>query len=117
MKSLYPYDSGEKILIEQCERLEINNFIRKASTELKRQIIESELLLKNKIIELVTSNTAFGGIRHWFQCPICLKRVAMLFIHPITQEPGCRKCLNLEYRSRKYKGMIENSLHFKRSKK
>jgi predicted RNA-binding Zn-ribbon protein involved in translation (DUF1610 family) len=65
--------------------------------------------MDNKIIELTPSRTAFGGIRYWFKCPNCGDRVGMLFVQPITRVIGCRKCLGLEYRSRKYKGMIENS--------
>jgi hypothetical protein len=28
-------------------------------------------------------------------------------VHPLTSAIGSRKCLGLEYRSRRYKGMIE----------
>ena len=66
--------------------------------------------MDNKIIGLMPSKTAFGGIRYWFKCPVCEMRIGVLFIHPLNRKVGCKKCLNLDYRSRRYKGMIENSV-------
>lgn len=107
MKSLHPHDSGEKILVEMCQRIEITDYTRRATASLKRTLIESELKLNDKVIALISSQTAFGGIRYWFECPIGKERVAVLFVHPVTGEIGCRECLNLEYQSRRYKGMSE----------
>jgi len=40
----------------------------------------------------------FGGKRSWFVCPLCNRRVGVLY----KQEDylGCRECFNLTYRSR-----------------
>jgi hypothetical protein len=46
----------------------------------------------------------------WFKCPLCGSRVGVLFRHPAANTVGCRRCLKLEYRKRRYKGMVENTL-------
>jgi hypothetical protein len=33
--------------------------------------------------------------------------VGILYVHPITHAVGCRTCLGLEYRKRRFKGMAE----------
>ena len=110
MKLSNPNDSGKSILVEDCQRISITAYVRKARAKLKEALIAAELEANNKSIELTPSKTAFGGIRYWFKCPMCSGRVGTLFVHPMTGEIGCRKCLGLEYRSRRYKGMAEDSL-------
>lgn len=107
MKSSYPYDSGKRILVEECQKVSISTYLRKAQEKLKKSLIKAEIGLGDISIKLTASKTAFGGKRYWFACPKCEKRVGAIFIHPLSSEAGCRKCLNLEYRSRRYKGMIE----------
>ena len=80
----------------------------------KRQIEETLLVAEVSIfttpIGFKTSHTAFGGTRHWFACPLCGRRAGVLFVHPITNAIGCRLCLGLDYRKRRFKGMVENAL-------
>jgi hypothetical protein len=109
MKSLLTYDSGKSILVEDCQRLSISSYLRKAKEKLKDVLINAEIELENLLIELAVSQTRFNGIRYWFKCPQCKGRVGTLFIHPLTKIIGCRECLKLEYKSRRYKRMIENS--------
>jgi hypothetical protein len=45
----------------------------------------------------------FGGFRHWFQCPLCNKRVGVLY--KVSYIFGCRHCFGLTYSSRKFSGM------------
>ena len=59
-------------------------------------------------IELIATETKFNGMRFWFKCPQCERRVGVLFKHTITEIIGCRICLNLHYRKQRYKGMVEN---------
>lgn len=40
-----------------------------------------------------------GGTRWWFLCPLCNRRTAYLYLPPGTSRFGCRRCLNLTYRS------------------
>ena len=113
MKRFDPNDSGKvKLLVDECQRISITAYMKRAMPKLKSALLTAEIEMDNKVIELTPSKTAFGGIRFWFKCPICAGRVGTLFIHPLSQEIGCRKCLDLEYRSRRYKGMAENSSRF-----
>jgi hypothetical protein len=107
MKSLNPYHSGKQILIDDCQRVSISACLREAKEKLKKVLAESTLELGSQTIELVASKTAFDGARYWFKCPHCGRRAGTLFVHPLTNAIGCRKCLGLEYRSRRYKGMME----------
>lgn len=102
-------DSG-KLLVENCRKININDFLRQYRTELKQAFLLSKIKTIGTDIELGTSRTGFGGVRFWFKCPFCNRRVGILYKHPINNDLGCRRCLNLEYRSRLYKGMIENRI-------
>lgn len=102
-----PNNLGKKYLVEQCQKISIFDYIKTANRELKKFIISSQLESEGLDIQLTTSNTGFGGVRFWFICPQCSRRVGVLYNHPISQILGCRVCLNLEYRCRRYKGMIE----------
>lgn len=103
-----PNDLGKTFLVEECQKIEVNEFLRRAKTKLKGVLISSELEADGFALELITSRTGLGGIRYWFKCPLCNKRVGTLFSHPLSQKLGCRGCLGLEYRNRRYKGMVEN---------
>ncbi len=109
MKSYNPNDSGKKFLVDECQKISITTYIRQAKAKLKNALLMSTLEMDSKAIELTPSKTSFHGERYWFKCPKCSKRAGTLFVHPLNHEIGCRKCLNLEYRSRRYKGMIEES--------
>ena len=110
MKTLNPNDLGKKYLIEECQKIRIEYFLKTYRDKLKKLILTSELEISGLKIELTTSKTWRNGIRFWFECPLCNKRVGVLFRHPLTNKIGCRECLNLEYRKRLYKGMVEENL-------
>ena len=110
MKPLSPYNSGKPILVEDCQRVSISAYLRKAKEKLKKTLVTAEIELGNLTIELTASKTSFDGTRYWFKCPQCARRVGTLFVHPLTSAIGCRKCLGFEYRSRRYKGMVEAGL-------
>lgn len=107
MKTLQPYSSGKPITVEECQRVSISVYLHRAKERLKKELIEAEIEMDNLKIELTLSKTPFDGMRYWFKCPLCNRRVGTLFVHPLTAAMGCRKCLSLEYRSRRYKGMVE----------
>ena len=109
MKTLNPNDLGKTILVDECQSLRINNFLKKSRVLLKESLLTSELETLGLKIELTTSKTCFNGARIWFVCPLCNKRAGVLFYHPINQQIGCRLCLGLEYRKQRYKGMIEGN--------
>lgn len=110
MKTLKPNDLGKKYLVEECQKIRIENFLKSYRNKLKELILASELEALGIRIELTTSKTCYNGTRFWFKCPLCEKRVGVLLKHPLTDQIGCRQCLNLEYRKRLYKGMVEQNV-------
>lgn len=102
-----PNDLGKKFLVEGCQRVSISEFIGKCRGELMDTLINSEIEISGIQVELLTSKTGFGGVRYWFKCPLCGQRVGVLFKHAVLSQIGCRLCLNLEYRQRRYRGMLE----------
>jgi hypothetical protein len=106
-KSYTLNDSGKKYLIEQCQRIQIKDYTKKAKEELKHLLINSQLEFDGFSISLSTSKTYYSGLRYWFKCPLCGSRAGVLYKHPISNILGCRKCLGLEYRCKRFKGMIE----------
>ena len=110
MKPLKPNNLGRKYLTDQCQGIDISTYLRCAKEQLKELIINSEIEASGFKIGLITSQTNYKGLRFWFKCPLCDNRAGKLYKHPVSQKLGCRACLNLEYRSRRYKGMVENSI-------
>jgi len=109
MKPLTLNNSGKKYLVENCQSIDISDYLRGIKKQLKGLIINSKIEADGFKIGLITSTTNYNGVRFWFKCPLCCKRAGKLYKHPKTSVLGCRRCLNLEYRCRIYKGMIENS--------
>lgn len=108
MKTLPPNDFGKKLLTEQCYKINIIDFVRESNKKIKEILIKSLLKSDGYNITLSRSKTGFGGTRFWFSCPICNKRVGVLYRHPVSQILACRKCLGLDYRKHRYKGMLED---------
>ena len=105
-----PNDFGKRFLVEECQRIKFSDLLRKYHDTLKESVIGSELEAMDTKIELITSKTGYGGTRYWFKCPLCGARIGVLLKHPLTNALGCRKCLNLDYKKRRYKGMVEASI-------
>lgn len=110
MKSLMPNDLGEKILVEVSQCLKISELLRQYRNEFEQSLLNTKLDIFNVEVGLTLSKTIGNGTRLWFMCPSCGGRVGNIYKHPISNGVGCRKCLNLEYRKRRYKGMIECNL-------
>lgn len=105
-----PSDFGKIILVEECQKISISPFIKRAKDRLKEVLLASEIETSKMRLELTTSMVGFGGKRYWFKCPMCQRRVGVVFIHPIDAEVGCRTCLRLKYRKCRYKGMMGDAL-------
>lgn len=105
-KLLHLNDSGT--LVESCQSIDVNAFISDVSQRLKEELIKASLSVEGQHIKLTSSQLAHGGLRYWFQCPGCLSRSGKLYRHPVTSRVACRKCNGLEYKSRRYKGMVES---------
>lgn len=110
MKSMNPNDLGEKFLVEDCQKLNMKDYLRQAKAKLKEALLTSEMSILSTPIGLAASRTGFGGVRYWFVCPGCSRKVGVLFVHPVSEAIGCRICLNLEYRKRRFKGMVEGEI-------
>lgn len=96
--------------MDQCVQLRIGDLLKESNSKLKESMIQADLKAMGVEVELTTSKTCFGGIRLWFCCMQCRSRVGILYKHPLSGEAGCRKCLNLDYRKRRYKGMVEEDV-------
>ena len=108
MKTIKPIDSG-KFLAETVEQIDINQLIRQFNIQAKESFIKSQLNIQGLVVKLVTSKTKYG-LRFWFSCPICSKRVGKLYKHPLSEAIACRTCNNLDYKSRRFKGMLEQKI-------
>jgi hypothetical protein len=110
MKIMNPNDFGKKLLTDQCQKIKVSDFVRASNEKIKEFLIKSSLEADGYNISLNKSDTGFGGTRFWFSCPLCNKRVGVLYRHPTSQILGCRSCLRLDYRKHRYSKMIENGL-------
>ncbi len=102
-----PIDSGKVFLVEECQRIDFIETCEKAVQKLKSALLTSEIKSLGFDLRLTTSKTGYGGLRYWFECPLCGHRRLVLHVHPITHAVGCRGCLGLKYRSQRFKGMVE----------
>jgi hypothetical protein len=104
-----PIDSGTLVLVEECRRIDFGVLNRKVRAKLLEALLTAEIQSLGYDLKLSTSKTGYGGLRYWFACPVCSRRKRVLYVHPVMQVVGCRKCLGLKYRSQRFKGMVENS--------
>jgi hypothetical protein len=64
-------------------------------------------------VSLVTTSCNYGGVRYWFVCPTCSRRVGGLYLAPGEHYFMCRQCNNLTYDSRN-RCPIESGGHISR---
>ena len=105
-KTMKPNDLGKISLVEENRKIEINTLLRQVKPKLKEHLLNLELSIHGTPVLLISSITGFGGIRYWFKCPMCSKRVGTIYTHPTSQNLACRGCLNLKYSKSRYKGMM-----------
>jgi len=55
-------------------------------------------------VDLDQTACHFGGVRYWFVCPACSRRVGVLYLAPGHDYFRCRHCLGLAYESQNYRG-------------
>ena len=109
-KTLKVNNYGKKLLVNQCQQIRINNLLKKYKVKLKKTFINSRVETAGVKVKFTTSKTQNNGRRLWFECPICKARIGILYKHPLDNKIGCRRCLNLDYKSHRYKGMIEEKV-------
>lgn len=98
------------MLIDQCSRITADTVVQEALNRAKQGLIQAGVKISDCSVQLSTTPTQFGGQRAWFICPGCNQRRGVLLKHPISKRIGCRKCLGLQYRKQRYKGMIEGAM-------
>lgn len=95
-----------KFLIEQCQKININELCRESKRELIALRLKSKIEAMGLEISLTSSACNFGGERFWFICPSCGRRAGTLYLPPLTRKLSCRKCNNLTYLKSRYHKMI-----------
>jgi hypothetical protein len=99
-----------KITVERCRKIKISDLLKQYQKEVKEAVLSAAIEVDGTSLGITTSQTGFGGVRHWFQCPLCDKRVGTVYVHPVTNAVGCRTCLGVTYRQQRFKGMAEENI-------
>lgn len=99
---------GEKLLVEDCQKVAVVDILRDYRKQLKEAYLRAQFEMLNENVLIMTSKTGRGGLRFWFMCPQCKRRVGVLLRHPAQNVLGCRVCLGLGYRGQRYRGMVES---------
>ena len=98
------------LLVEDCQKVAVADVLKKYRVNIKETLLRSQFEMTGKNVRLTTSPTGNNGTRFWFVCPNCRRRVGVLLNHPLQGQLGCRQCLNLEYKKRRFKGMLESKI-------
>ncbi len=101
---------GKTLLVEDCQKVAVADVLKKYRLNIKETLLHSQFEMTGKDVRLTTSPTGNNGTRFWFVCPNCGRRVGLLLTHPLQGQLGCRQCLNLEYKKRRFKGMLESKI-------
>ena len=102
-----PYDFGKSITVEDCQRISVYELIKQVGQSTDA-VLGAAITVGCMTVRFTTTTTQFGGRRLWFLCPQCESGIGVLLAHPLTQAVGCRRCVEVEYRARRFKGMVEN---------
>jgi hypothetical protein len=66
------------------------------------------------VVELQPTQTNFGGLRYWFLCPSCHRRVGKLYLPKGRTRLACRQCHGLTYCSVQRAHMQSNEERLRR---
>lgn len=106
-------DSGEKILADLAQRANINSIKDcKSGDCISLTTGGGHIPFKTHPVKITHSQVRNGGYKLWFIAPCCQQKVGILYFNSIANILGCRKCAKVEYRSQRYKGMIEAAQGF-----
>jgi hypothetical protein len=62
-------DFGRKFVVEECQKVELPDFLKRYRRALKELTITSEMEAMDIKIEMTTSKTGYGGTRYWENAP------------------------------------------------
>src|SRR3989339_454931 len=88
MKTLRPNDFGTPLTVENCPRVKIDDLLKQCRDTFKESMLTSQIKVMDIDVELITTETNFNGLRFWFKCPQCERRVGVIFKHPISDAIG-----------------------------
>jgi len=93
-----------KTLIEHCQPVSVSSLGLAAFNP-------SSIEINGQLVKVTVTDCNYGGIRIWFICPNCQKRVGKLFRKPLSENFFCRDCNNLTYLStRLRRSLIEEDI-------
>ncbi len=81
-----------KTLIEHCQPVSVASLGLAAFNP-------SSIEINGQLVKITVTGCNYGGIRIWFVCPNCQKRVGKLFKKPLANIFACRVCNDLAYLS------------------
>jgi len=95
-----------KTIKERCGRISVWELAREKKLSARELLrlgrISTSWIADNRTWEqevyLTHSKTNFGGIRVWFACPSCDRRVGCLYLPPAFNKWACRHCHGIVYR-------------------
>ena len=90
-----------KYLVEDCKNVRIEKVVKRARGEIAKALMQGLVEIGGFDVRIISSSLHHGGLRLWFECPICSQKVGVIYQHPTKNNLiGCRGCLGLDYRSR-----------------
>jgi len=81
-----------KTLIEHCQPVSASSLGLAAFNP-------TSIEINGQLVKVTATECNYGGIRIWFVCPNCQKRMGKLFRKPMSKSFFCRRCNDLTYLS------------------
>lgn len=106
MKSLQVNYFGKNIVLENCKKVNMKDLLKTVKERLKYELMSVEV----EGITFIQTKTNYWGIRYWFSCPKCERKISVLYENPATHTLECRLCIGLKYKKQRFKGMIEEKI-------
>lgn len=105
-----PINLGNYLVLENCSKIRVSDVISQAKKQIEDVLRSSKIEIGNQLVQLISTDTNFNGKRPWFLCPSCCTKRSFLYKHPISGLLECRKCLGLDYKDQRYKGMNQSPI-------
>ena|SRR3989344_9413719 len=84
-----------RVSVENCQKISVRQLGLNWNNH-------QQISIDLQSIQLTTSKCNYGGFRVWFLCPVCNKRIGVLYRKPMSNLFLCGVCNNLTYQLRKY---------------
>src|SRR5262249_4767321 len=88
--------SSERLWVEECRVLNASQ-LPKMLDQIQPDLSQNPYIaIEGVQVEATITKPHFGGVRYWFVCPKCRRRVRRLYL-PEPDKLACRTCLRLVY--------------------